>query len=396
MVTAHNSLWSLQSCETEFPVLVQMTAGSNTIIYSAQIIWLDAQRCLVAAGTAFGEITLWSSKWHVGCVSSDCESQIHYTFSAHQGSVFGLQISPEVHIPGHDGTRRLLASCSDDRTVRLWDITTLESNGPSLAQLHHHTGFALQSRVEEHAPELLAKTMGHASRIWHVRFVLGRSIERPQTVVSVVSFGEDANAITWELQPAVGKSEPVSLRHQSSRCDHAGKNIWSVAMMGQERLVTGGADGAIAISPTRPIQNEVCDLFEPALKSLVPGDEIRSYSLLSSDLLVMATDEGYCVMHKHPSECHVAGPFEDLKHFSIIASVEGAVFVSGNDGTIRGSWNGEDPFPVVTTGRKPAGLFPCRMSEHVLLLVTSVGSTSGRLFHVSGHCEKDELLHASP
>lgn len=61
IVTAHNAL-SIASTHTESMSLDirEAVPGSNCILYCAQVTWLSPSSCLIASGTAFGDIIVWS------------------------------------------------------------------------------------------------------------------------------------------------------------------------------------------------------------------------------------------------------------------------------------------------------------------------------------------------
>lgn len=160
-VTAHNAL-VVSNSGLELQTLV---SGSNCILYCAHVTWLSASRCLIASGTAFGDIIVWSCDVSWKGETYGAKYQTHYTFLAHQGSVFGVQLAT---IPARLPTGQqplLLASCSDDRTIRLWDVSDLTKKSLSLTEQQRETGFGQIASNSGHAPALLAKVMGgHLSR----------------------------------------------------------------------------------------------------------------------------------------------------------------------------------------------------------------------------------------
>ncbi|KAK3300868.1 WD40-repeat-containing domain protein [Chaetomium fimeti] len=98
-----------------------LTSPSRPILYSANLALLAPSTLLVAGGTVFGEIIVW--KYHVGAAAEantttttnatdNARWEVLFVFTGHEGSVFGVSVSPDL-----GGGRRVLASCSDDRTV---------------------------------------------------------------------------------------------------------------------------------------------------------------------------------------------------------------------------------------------------------------------------------------
>lgn len=248
--TAHNRLRRLrfpcrESLKIQDSVAFESSAlhetnslGSrpNALLYSAHISWsrkdhADA-RILVATGSVLGEVYLWSSEYRL-----DGELgilRLLYTFTGHFGSVFGVRLGEEVESMVGCATR-LLASCSDDRTIRIWNVSDLKISSQ-----------AVESK------QCLASVMGHASRIWAVRFLYGL-----KTTLQLLSLGEDGTAQMWLLKPASVRQlsrknssrDPLGLVHNSEYKYHCGKHIWAVAVLekgnGSSLIATGGADGRI-------------------------------------------------------------------------------------------------------------------------------------------------------
>ncbi|KAI9879510.1 MAG: hypothetical protein M1830_008302 [Pleopsidium flavum] len=272
-VTAHNNLWvwTVQKDQAS-PIdhhgsLRYLSAGPRSILDSAHVLWLTATHVLIAAGTCFGEVLLWSSHLRGPTLISSRAGHLHCTFTGHEGSVFGVQISPKVQFPGSAHTRRLLASCSDDRTIRVWETPDLDS---SVFEAHRgaesdplktrETGFCLTYTAVGHTQAILclASVWGHASRIWGVNFLPELRGNGPlKHVVDVLSFGEDATAQRWSLSIEMerlrsGQTSPgteAQLKHVSSSDFHSGKSIWCSAVLAKGEsswvLATGGADGKI-------------------------------------------------------------------------------------------------------------------------------------------------------
>jgi WD40 repeat protein len=278
-VTAHSAaLKAIQDVSSRRILLELLPSQSRSILYSAHIIWTSPDSIMVAGGTVFGEIevVVWQQIGNDDLVHS---RQI-YTFNGHEGSVFGVRISPEV--TGQDGTpTRYLASCSDDRTIRVWDLTTPvgEKDSPDLklesSAAIRETGFGKNDSIsinDASSKRCIAVVMAHVSRIWRVDFIVWKSTPTDSnTKVHLLSFGEDSTCQQWfidfsnmssELKggiahrttiPGNGPSPtyPALLTHLNTFSYHSGKHIWSAAVSyvneTLRRLVTGGADGKIVI-----------------------------------------------------------------------------------------------------------------------------------------------------
>ena len=249
LVDAHNNVLILQVNmlitlgESMKPILKAVASGPPSMLYSAHISSTNAGCVLIGAGTFFGEVILWSFIPNSYDVS---RSVLHHIFRGHQGSVFGVQIS---EIPKDDASQRLLASCSDDRTIRIWDISNLNSCLKA-GEVNPDLEVGLLAETSEaDSVYSVAVGMGHASRIWGLRF-LGQK----DGYWGLISYGEDATAQTWLLcpKPAVAPESSklkFELQHLKTYGYHAGKNIYAITTFkdstGNCLIANGGADGQI-------------------------------------------------------------------------------------------------------------------------------------------------------
>lgn len=258
LVTANDAVFHLTNApSSQDPTLRLVADGPRGMLYSACIEWSGHGRVLIAAGTVFGEVLLWSISerfLETGAISR-AQSQLHYRFTGHEGSVFGVRISPPLPAFHSEGGRRLVASCSDDRTIRLWDITNLDTDVAMHAENLDHDGASIQSLYDQirrfSVGKSVASVMGHMSRIWNVRFLVSRDR------INVVSFGEDGTAQSWQMsqdpqgEDALTPTGPdcVRLSYRQTCAYHSGKNIWASALVetqdGSHIITTGGGDGRI-------------------------------------------------------------------------------------------------------------------------------------------------------
>ncbi|KAK0631921.1 WD40-repeat-containing domain protein [Immersiella caudata] len=276
LVTAHNEIVPILASSDGSFSFGTLTSPSRPILYSANLTLLSLDTILVAGGTVFGEIIVW--KYYLDSTRSS-QWDVLFVFTGHEGSIFDVSISPEIEITS-DTKIRLLASCSDDRTVRVWDITDRSSsvvspvNGDhvrvSVAQEARETGFGENSEAKSEnrndSSKCVAVEMGHVSRIWHVKFT-GRT-DCQGAPIEIFSFGEDGSRQKWELSLDVAKWEEAAklstgagssywvqpagkLRNCGGMVCHSGKNIWSTTVSRRENsllVMSGGADGRIVTS----------------------------------------------------------------------------------------------------------------------------------------------------
>ncbi|KAI0425375.1 WD40-repeat-containing domain protein [Xylaria sp. FL1042] len=370
LLTAHNEvIQGHVSTDEKTLVLGRVQSPSRPVLYSGNFFWVGADCVLVAAGTVFGEIVVWkchlssdvgingsdygglAKDAHVGRETVGCE--VLFMFSGHEGSIFGVHISPEICTSTGE-TIRLLASCSDDRTIRIWDITE-GSDGPTSEGSKYETqisdarqtGFGDSiigsTGLADSSSRCVAMAMGHISRIWQVEINCLGPFSRGDPI-EVYSFGEDGTMQRWHLELNFGQEfasntskiggvlnspvQPLSkLTHHEIFSNHSGKHIWSHAMTANEKgllIATGGGDGKIAlignisahapraagsighypqaiqeldVSPTSVI--ETCEekgcLSAPSISSFKHGngkEMFQSFAFVTGDILLITTRSG--------------------------------------------------------------------------------------------------------
>lgn len=406
LITAHNALFVAtlrpsdgfgEEEEVSWEISCRVP-GSNSILYSAHMTWLSIDHVLVASGTAFGDVVVWSCK--IRSYSTDTnlstapQPHCHYAFSAHDGSIFGLRISGLLDRQVLGGRKRVLASCSDDRAIRLWDLSDLSDQSASLTDLQRSTGFGTSSTTDAAAPLLLAKAMGHMSRIWSVRFDRGSSGE-----LQIKSFGEDAKVIDWEVEYRDSKAAlPYTLSELQTNVPHAGKNIWSVAMDDCGHIATGGADGMIAVlAPYASRMMETVEVGKSIMilkRETADNDTIKSYAFIAPRKLVATTQMGRIVVIDLDGNGNMAAEdvllMNNLKSYSIVTALPGLAFAGGVNGMVYAYIGSSGEWDALACGSgKIAGLFGCAIQEKsaqeksvVGLLVTNVSSTTARLFRL--------------
>ncbi|KXS97508.1 hypothetical protein AC578_4593 [Pseudocercospora eumusae] len=399
IVTAHSALTIASIDHALVVCLEQVVPGSNCILYTAHVTWLSPFKCLIASGTAFGDIIVWSAGISVHDGKHAATWQTHYTFSAHDGSVFGVQIASGEVATALGLEKHVLASCSDDRTIRLWDISDLSSRSPTIAETQRETGFGSKPMDEVHTPLCIAKVMGHISRIWHVRFLYdAQGANSDHRAVRLASFGEDATWITWSfrLQNDSSVRSKYVLQHEYTERPHTGKNIWSVAHEGS-RIAVGAADGAISIRDVSGINaaEQRKSLTIPPKGCETKSDMIRSYAFTSARELLAIYDQGNIVRLFVDTDgasqfVGLSASYSDaVRGYSVCTSSDhSAGFFAGMKGNVF-VYDAvkHQCYEIAKTERKVVGLFSQRIAsdgeEGHALLVTNIGLQSALCLQLS-------------
>lgn len=430
-VTAHNALLELTvQCQTGIAPkleLSELTTSSRSILYSAHLLWDTPSCILVAAGTAFGEIMYWS--WNK-TPQGEATSSIHRVFLGHEGSIFDVRISHGLQ-RGCCGTlKRVIASCSDDRTIRLWDVSDVDVSGiqdeaVAEAQRTRHTGFSVAATdMPSENLNCLAIGWGHTSRVWKVRFLDSTPCDGS---LALLSAGEDATSRSWRLVASSGKTGTLPYILQQTGCAayHNGKNMWATTMYseapGAVRVACGAADSKLttyALSDANQhAEDKASIVAEYSLQDLLhmaePSsfvedsnqvskkskqlDSIRSFCFIFGRTFLLVTNSGKILRQSFSSgtcsspqsrltESILVDQVEQLSSYSICYSVPdlGVAFVAGGKGHIYMYSESDQSLKIIhAVSRKVGSLFATSIvsagRKQLALLVTLVGQKQAEL-----------------
>lgn len=217
---AHNfvELWCWGLGDVPATRLLKVVCSEQLVLHSMALhASMGGGALQVAAGTVMNELLLWNMELNAAAVQEEhwwsaangTEFPVAHRLQGHEGGVFCVRWSLE----GNS-----ICSCSDDRTVRFWRRNQ-EGSGTGAVWDLVWTGW------------------GHSARVWDLCW------SRDGT--TAVSCGEDTTARVWRVED--GKC-------QSVLSNHAGRNLWRLAMNDSATLVATGG-------------NDCC----PKLNSLVPS-----------------------------------------------------------------------------------------------------------------------------
>lgn len=234
---AHNVVLKL----VDGSIVEKFTCDERSILYSGALKPMANGNVIVASGTVLGGVVVWDL----------ITGEIQHTFTTHEGSIFGLAFF-------HDGSR--LISCSDDRSIRLWDLNTSAQ---------------------------LAVGWGHLARIWGLHFYDNKSI---------ISVSEDCTARIWNI---VGDTLETSEVLEG----HLGRNVWCGAIHPERILATGGGDGRVRLwdlerknqFDEHRKQISLEDTQKDISTSLAKGEVFKNYTQIN-DSMVVTTSEGRVIV----------------------------------------------------------------------------------------------------
>lgn len=345
----------------------------------------------------------------------------------------------------------MVASCSDDRTIRIWDvsdidtnITTSEAQSNDLEVLRtRHTGFTNEAfdSHEFNSSDCLAIGWGHLSRVWAVRFLEASPCNGSLLLQSA---GEDATARTWELAPNSGGNSnfPYKLLELDCAAHHSGKNMWASVVShdstGMQQVIAGGADSKITATPLprvlqaeRNVPSDVAEYTiddilawaqsatpraeDPTLataqKSSKKSDFFRSYCFVDESTFLLTTNFGKVLVASLASEpgrhdpsllssSTLLGRLQDLSGYSVCTSSSrpGIAFIAGANGSIYTYRKSVSALTKLHTMEGKVGdIFAADVSDsasttETVLLVTLAGQGKVRLLYVDPN-QSTEILN---
>ncbi|BFZ63167.1 WD repeat-containing protein 6 [Saitoella coloradoensis] len=261
LVVMHNSVLFYNASTGAYISELHAHSVERSVLYAADVRITSSGLVRVAAGTVMNEILLWHGSIPTSGLS---ECPIEKRLNGHDGVIFGLDFT-------WDG--RLLVSCSDDRSVRVWDT---ESG------------------------ECLATGWGHGARIWDVMWT--------QDEKSVVTASEDTDARLWGFDRDQGTLETKTIWDA-----HTGKHCWCAAVGGPSGKIvaTGGQDGRVRLfelaegSTAKKDEWTMGSIYEKlGLKEVggKKGPAFKSFVVLDTERTLLTTSTGQVLLHEKTEE----------------------------------------------------------------------------------------------
>ncbi|DBA03265.1 TPA: hypothetical protein N0F65_011624 [Lagenidium giganteum] len=210
---AHNFIQIWQP--TTDTILRTVQCSERCILYALSFYGRSLSELMVASGTVFQQILLWSADKDTN--SADAVATTAQTLHSHDGVIFKLTWS-------NDGS--MLASVSDDRTVQLWSNRNKSEFPAKTTDLPDKQTARAQLLATEYSS--VFRSWGHSARLWDVQFC----------AFGLATTSEESVCKVWDF---------------TGRCiatlqGHMGRHVWRVGVHPNgNMLATGGGDGAVKL-----------------------------------------------------------------------------------------------------------------------------------------------------
>ncbi|GBM02371.1 WD repeat-containing protein 6 [Araneus ventricosus] len=307
-ISAHNclSIWNIDKIQTN---VFQST--ENCILYAGCIICNNSELIVVAAGTVFKEIILWSPN----SISENGgrKPSIH-NLTGHQGVIFSISYNKHY---------KLLSSTSDDRSVRLWKVHNNSALNDDSLEFWETADIQIEHVL-----------FAHESRVW-MSTILDNCI---------LSVGEDSQICFWDLHGMLLKKKKA----------HKGGSIWCLetastfskidgnGSKGMKYIAfTGGSDGGVYMWDVENIcvSGLISQISLNSKETTSTTDFPRITCLLTDKLakhLIVTTDKGWLSLYNVELQS-----WEDIFYDSAFASYCVPSVSSGSLYLALGSIHGE-------------------------------------------------------
>ncbi|XP_077132588.1 tRNA (34-2'-O)-methyltransferase regulator WDR6 [Ranitomeya variabilis] len=223
-------------------VLKEIHCSEKCILYSAHFVGRTWKELTLISGTVFNQLVIWGM-----CDQTNEEGRVEprRRISGHNGVIFSIY---------YEAQRGILASASDDRSLRVWKVGSLTSCDPEV--------------------QCLLVLYGHQARVWSVRLLSD----------NIISIGEDSACIVWSYSGDI-------IHHFKG---HRGRGIRAVAIQDQLSLVaTGGADCGIRLWQIKEKSSPSCNLLNLNFDASKYVGTPKAVMLADINCLTIMTDLGF-------------------------------------------------------------------------------------------------------
>ncbi|EDK46655.1 conserved hypothetical protein [Lodderomyces elongisporus NRRL YB-4239] len=351
LLNAYNMIYQVNifKKDEELVALQKIHCGEKSILYSGSIDVLSNGKIYIAAGTVMNGVLVW-----------DLHTQrIVHKLNDHEGSIFGVKISP-------DG--KYIISCSDDRSIKLYDMHTAHlmatgwGHGSRIWNLEfgkhevqlgqepkdkNRQGSSAETSIDEEYEHEIEYDLEQQQQKEHMEETLegidGVVVKssKPKHSVKIMSIGEDCTLRTWEYD----STDQLKQLKIVENC-HRGKHVWSgdIDDVYLNICCTGGADGRVRVHDLTE-KNQVTtkltiDDFSLSTDGIEfkSNDFIRDYvELTKLRILVCLTLNGHVfVYHYETRKCEHLAYYEALNGFGIVHAFNEAntVLIASRAGNI--------------------------------------------------------------
>ncbi|KAK7109625.1 tRNA (34-2'-O)-methyltransferase regulator WDR6-like [Littorina saxatilis] len=252
-------------------LLQRATCTEKCLLYCAHFIGKNWCDLVLAAGTVFNQVVLWSpGDSNRGDV--DQPKSVLHQLTGHKGVIFSIFF--------HHGLQRI-CSASDDRSIIMYHVqfSTQSNDTPG-------DGRVKVRDWKQAVIEPVLTVFGHSGRVWDV--VLLTDL--------FVSIGEDAHCIVWSY------AGDILHKHKG----HKGRSIWSLAASEDETfVVTGGGDCSIRqwhLLGNNAQPHDQTQMTIPHAMKASADDFVRTLALWDYDTVMLITNAGSVLCYSVSSD----------------------------------------------------------------------------------------------
>ncbi|XP_066452896.1 tRNA (34-2'-O)-methyltransferase regulator WDR6 [Eleutherodactylus coqui] len=223
-------------------VLKEIHCSEKCILYSAHFVGRTWEDLILISGTVFNQLVIWVMSDQT---NEDGRVEPRRRISGHNGVIFSIC---------YDMQRGILASASDDRSLRVWNVVSLTDCSPDV--------------------QCLLVLYGHQARVWSVRLLQD----------NIISIGEDSSCIVWSYNG--------DIIHNFK--GHKGRGIRAIAI--QDHLgwvATGGADSGIRLWQIKEKSSPYSNLSKLNFDFSSNNGAPKAIMLADLNCLVIITDLGF-------------------------------------------------------------------------------------------------------